>query len=90
MSRHTLLQSIFSDPEGLKKFRRGRVQEMVADYLTNKLNGKSTFDAICLTGAQEGEQLQGTYYPIHVRPLDTDDRVVPNPCSEKYKDDQEW
>jgi len=87
MSRHTLLQSIFSDPEGLKKFRRGRLQEMVADYLTNKLNGKSTFDAICLTGAQEGEQLQGTYYPIRVRPLDTDESVVPNPCSEKYKDD---
>ena len=70
MSRHSLLVGAFEDPESLSKFRRQRLAETVFDLVANKLKGKSVFAARCLTGAQEAEQLQGTYYPIRIRPLD--------------------
>ena len=87
MSRHTLLVDAFEDPEALSKFRRQRLTETVFDLIANKLKGKTLFSARCLTGAQEAEQLLGTYYPIRIRPLDIEENILPDPCSDKYKDD---
>jgi len=87
-----LVVDTMADPTTYAQMTKEQEDAIIADVVANKLRGRSTFPAICLTGGAEGQSPatpDARYWPIRVRPIDIHDSLLENPCAEKFKDSPE-
>ena len=82
-----LFMDSLADPEAYAHFTKDQEDAIIRDYIANKFRGKGVFRARVLSGGGEAEQSIPQFWPVRVRPLDIHESILPDPCSEKYKDD---
>ena len=93
MSRVVLSQGPIQDPEANYQLQQEIDAELEFFYNHNSLRGIKTFDAICLSGGPQAEQVtdpsgsMNTYYPIKVRINKVHAKFIPDPCSKEYADE---
>lgn len=93
MAGQNRVRAAAGDPVAMEHARNDANTERQMDLLFNKYGAIGHFDAICLSGGAQAEQVadpsgsMNTYYPIKIRPKEIHASILPDPCSKEYADE---